>query len=257
MQPRLPEFLGLGTQKGGTTTLQCLLKQHPQVYLPPRKELHFFSLHYSKGETWYRQQFAEAATEQRCGEITPYYLFHPMAPQRIEALLPEVKLIVLLRDPVERALSQVAHSRRLGLEPLALEQALAAEPERLQGAEQVLSAPDGRHRSHQEHSYLARSRYEIQLERYQQHFSANQFFIRRSEDLFERPELFWMELLNFLGLEPVPLPLEGRWAHAGTRNTKKLAVDQLLEVRQQLTQQLQPTIHVMERDFGIVWRSIS
>jgi len=257
MQQRLPEFLGLGTQKGGTTTLQRLLEQHPQVYLPPRKELHYFSLHYGEGEAWYRQQFAEAAPEQRCGEITPYYLFHPQAPARIHALLPEVKLIVLLRDPVERALSQVAHSMRLGLEPLELEDALAAEPERLQGADEVLTAADGRHRSHQEHSYLARSRYEVQLRRYQQYFSANQLFIRRSEDLFERPELLWAELLNFLGLEPVPLPLEGRWAHAGQRSGQGDSAQMLASVQQMLRCSLAETYAAMDRDYGLHWPSVS
>ena len=138
MQGRLPEFLGIGVQKGGTTTLQRLLEQHPQVHLPPSKELHYFSLHYGKGEAWYRQQFADAKADQHCGEITPYYLFHPEAPQRIKALLPDVTLLVLLRDPVERALSQVFHSKRLGLEPLPLQQALAAESERLAGADDVL-----------------------------------------------------------------------------------------------------------------------
>ena len=138
MPQGLPDFLGIGVQKGGTTTLQRLLEQHPQVYLPPCKELHYFSLHYGQGEAWYQQQFEAAAPDQRCGEITPYYLFHPQVPARIHALLPEAKLIVLLRDPVERALSQVAHSMRLGLEPLELEEALAAESERLRGAEAVL-----------------------------------------------------------------------------------------------------------------------
>ena len=253
MQQRLPEFLGLGTQKGGTTTLQRLLEQHPQVYLPPRKELHFFSLHYGEGDIWYRQQFAEAAPDQRCGEITPYYLFHPMVPQRIKALLPEAKLIVLLRDPVERALSQVAHSMRLGLEPLELEDALAAEPERLQGAEQVLAAADGRHRSHQEHSYLARSRYEIQLRRYQHYFPANQLFIRRSEDLFERPEQLWAELLDFLRLPVMSLPVQGRKAHVGAGAVAQLPVDRLSAVRQMLREQLAATYTSLARDHGLQW----
>ena len=100
----LPQFLGLGTQKGGTTSLQRLLEQHPQVWLSPSKELQFFSLHYGLGELWYRQQFAPAAAGQRCGDITPYYLFHPQVPGRIADLLPAVKMIVLLRDPVERCL---------------------------------------------------------------------------------------------------------------------------------------------------------
>lgn len=83
----LPQFLGLGTQKGGTTTLQRLLEQHPQVWLSPSKELQFFTLHYGLGESWYRQQFKSAAAGKRCGDITPYYLFHPEAPARIAHFL--------------------------------------------------------------------------------------------------------------------------------------------------------------------------
>ena len=253
MQQRLPEFLGLGTQKGGTTTLQRLLEQHPQVYLPPRKELHYFSLHYSEGETWYRQQFAEAAPDQRCGEITPYYLFHPQAPARIHALLPEAKLIVLLRDPVERALSQVFHSRRLGLEPFDLEKALAAEPERLKGAEELLSANGGRHRSHQEHSYVARSRYELQLERWLMFFPREQLFLRRSEDLFEQPEQVWKELQDFLQLEVTALPTSGRRSHFGSGEIKQLDQSQLIAVRSCLYESLAPTYLTMSQRFGLRW----
>ena len=135
---RLPDFLGIGTQKGGTTYLHGLLKQHPQVYLAYPKEVHFFSLHYDKGLNWYSHQFDIATADQRCGEITPYYLFHPLAAERIATALPKVKLVVLLRDPVDRALSQYFHSKRLGLESLDLEEALIAEPRRLSDAEAAL-----------------------------------------------------------------------------------------------------------------------
>lgn len=209
MQGRLPDFLGLGVQKGGTTTLQQLLQQHPQVHLPPSKELQFFSLHASRGTGWYQQQFADAGDRACCGEITPYYIFHPEVPRRVQALLPKVKLILLLRDPVERALSQFFHSRRLGLEPLALEQALAAEEQRLAGADAELAADDGRHRSHQEHSYVARSRYEQQLDCWTALFPQEQWFIRRSEELFAQPELVWSDLLLFLGGVPESLAAAG------------------------------------------------
>lgn len=245
----LPQFLGLGTQKGGTTTLQRLLEQHPQVWLSPSKELHFFSLHYGLGEMWYRQQFAPAAVNQRCGDITPYYLFHPQAPARIAGLLPAVKMIVLLRDPVDRCLSQYFHSRRLGLEPLPLDQALAVEEQRLEGAEAVLRAPDGRHRSHQEHSYLARSRYEQQLERYEQSFGREQFLLLRSEDLFEDGYTVWRCVQVFLDLKPVPFPDAVAPANAG--RGEAMAVPDA--VCQRLRQQLQPTYRAMEERYGICW----
>ena len=245
---RLPQFLGIGAQKAGTTTLQALLAQHPQVFLPDRKELHYFSLHFDAGLQWYGNQFAAAGPAQRCGEITPYYLFHPQAPLRIRALLPQVRLIVLLRDPVERTLSQYFHARRLGLEPLPLEQALAAEAGRLAGAELVLRAPGGRHRSHQEHSYLARSRYEQQLARYQQWFGADQLLVRSSEELFAGSEQLWRELLAFLELDPWPLPASLR-RNAGVGEAA--AVE--LGLREQLREQLHPTYVAMEACYGISW----
>ena len=71
MGGRLPDFLGLGVQKGGTTSLHCLLDQHPQVFLPPVKEVHYFSLNFASGEAWYRSQFADAGTEQRWVKSRP------------------------------------------------------------------------------------------------------------------------------------------------------------------------------------------
>lgn len=249
MSGRLPDFLGLGVQKGGTTTLQRLLEQHPSAYLPAAKELHYFSLHFAEGEAWYRAYFAGAAPEQRCGEITPYYVFHPQAPDRVQALLPQSRLIVLLRDPVERALSQYFHSRRLGLEVLSLEAALVAESERLQGAHARLRAPEGRHRSHQEHSYLSRSRYQDQLPRWQARFSAEQLLVLRSEDLFEQPERVWIRVLRFLELYPLPLPALARPANAGQGEAAGVAP----ELRRWLRQQLQDTYSWAAELHGLEW----
>ncbi len=245
----LPDFLGIGVQKGGSTSLQRLLEQHPGAHMAASKELHYFSLHYAAGDGWYRQQFADAAPGQRCGEITPYYVFHPAAPERIGALLPQVKLIVLLRDPVERALSQVFHSVRLGLEPLPLEQALAAEAERLAGAAALLQAADGRHRSHQEHSYLARSRYEQQLPRWQALFAPEQLLVLRSEDLFRNPAPVWERVLQFLGLAPLPLPAQAAAANAGRGEAAAVPA----ALRQQLRRQLEPTYAWVARTYGIHW----
>ena len=111
MTERLPDFLVLGAQKGGTTTLQQLLSQHPGIFLPPKKEVHYFSKHWEQPTAWYAAHYVDADPKQRCGDITPYYLFHPEAPKRIHSLLPDAQLIVLLRDPVERALSALRKLR--------------------------------------------------------------------------------------------------------------------------------------------------
>ena len=238
---RLPDFLGIGTQKGGTTYLHGLLTQHPQVFLAHPKELHFFSLQHQRGLEWYASHFAKAKAEQRCGEVTPYYLFHPLAAERIAAALPAVKLIVLLRDPVERALSQYFHSKRLGLEPLALEEALAAEAERLVDAEEALMRGEV-HRSHQQHSYLSRSCYEQQLPRFEALFGADQLLVLRSEALFEQPQRIWEEVLGFLELDDYPLPLsESRYGGGGEAAAVPLAM------RQQLRERLAPTCRWLQQ----------
>ena len=249
MGGRLPDFLGLGVQKGGTTSLHCLLEQHPEVFLPPVKEVHYFSLNFASGEAWYRSQFASAEPEQRCGEITPYYLFHPQVPARVREALPQAKLIVLLRDPVERALSQYFHSRRHGFEPLGLEAALESEPQRLLRAEACLKAADGRHRSHQEHSYLSRSRYEQQIPHWLKIFPAHQLLVLRSEDLFEQPATVWEQLLQFLGLKVFPVPHLRQPANSGRGEADNVSVD----VRARLRSELSTTYRWAMDHYGFRW----
>ena len=238
---RLPDFLGIGTQKGGTTYLHGLLQQHPQVYLAHPKELHFFSVYHHRGLEWYGHHFDAATADQCCGEVTPYYLFYPLAAERISSALPKVKLIVLLRDPVERTLSQYFHSKRLGLESLELEEALAAEPKRLADAEAALKLGEA-HKSHQQHSYLSRSRYELQLPRFETLFPSEQLQVLRSEDLFERPRQLWTSVLTFLGLDESPLPALGsRYAGCGE------AASVSPGLRQQLRAQLDLTYRWLEK----------
>ena len=240
MAPPLPDFLGLGTQKGGTTTLHWLLTQHQQVHLPDCKEVQYFTQNYDQGEVWYREHFRGATPQQRCGEITPFYLFHPEAPSRIHTLLPQAKLIVLLRDPVERAISQYFHSRKRGFEPLELGDAIAAEPSRLASRDPF---------SQQKHSYVSRSRYLEQLNRYEDLFHCDQLLILRSEDLFEKMEWIWPRLLDFIGLEPKPVPALVPHANAGSGDTH--SVDPAL--RDRLQDQLRSTVAGVRSRYGIEW----
>jgi len=167
----------------------------------------------------------------------------------VHALLPKARLIVLLRDPVERTLSQYFHSCRLGLEALSLEQALAVEPERLMGSQEILRADDGRHRSHQEHSYLSRSRYEQQIPAWQALYPPDQLLVLRSEDLFEQPDLVWGRVLTFLDLPMIPLPALAAPANAGRGEAAQIN-DRL---RQALRNQLLPTYVWVESRYGLRW----
>ena len=240
MAAPLPEFLGLGTQKGGTTTLHRLLEQHPDVYLPACKEVHFFDQNHDAGDSWYRNHFANAKPNQTCGEITPFYLFHPDVPARIYQHIPNARLIVLLRDPVERAISQVFHAQRLGFEPLPIDEALAAEQSRLAIGEPY---------SFQKHSYHSRSRYLEQLDRYEALFPREQLLILRSEDLFSTPERIWRQLLSFLELKPMDWPGALPRANAGDGLGDR--IDPTL--RQQLRQQLAETVTGVQSRYGITW----
>jgi hypothetical protein len=139
----LPDFIIIGGQRCGTTSLFNYLTQHPDVFPSCPKEVHYFSIHYHKGVNWYRSHFplvmqksyVERGHDRRfvAGEATPYYIAHPHAPQRIAETVPEAKLIVLLRNPVDRAYSHYHYEVKNGLETLSFAEAIDREDERLAG----------------------------------------------------------------------------------------------------------------------------
>ena len=120
-QPRaLPDAVILGAQKSGTSSLHNYLVQQPGVIEPLRKEVHYFDVNFGRGESWYRAHFGRLGEPGLNLDSSPYYLFHPAVPTRMRALLPDAKLIVLLRDPVRRAYSHYWHERDKGRETLEL-----------------------------------------------------------------------------------------------------------------------------------------
>ena len=114
---RLPDFVIIGAQRCGTSSLYSYLIEHPQIAPATRKELHYFDLNYAAGDEWYRSQFPQFPDTPFDGRLTvtgeasPYYLFHPMAAERCASVVPDAKLIVMVRDPVERAYSHYHHER--------------------------------------------------------------------------------------------------------------------------------------------------
>lgn len=209
----LPDFIIIGTQKGGTSSLYRYLSEHPDVEASAGKEVHYFDRRYGRGQYWYRAHFPTAWQRRECqrrtghqpltGEATPYYLFHPLAPHRVHALVPDVKLIALLRDPVERAYSSYQHQVRAGEESLPFLEAIEREHERLAGAAECLEERgSGKARAHRKYSYLARGVYVDQLEAWLSVFPRSQLLIIRSEDFFDEPEAVFREVLGFLNLRP-------------------------------------------------------
>jgi hypothetical protein len=202
----LPDFLVIGAQKAGTTALYAYLRWHPGITGPSWKEVSFFDRHWWRGEAWYRGQFPLRAGERLVGEASPSYLFHPLAPGRARSLVPDAKLVALLRDPVDRAYSQYQHEVALGREPLSFEDALAAEDDRLAGeVERLTEDPRAFSRAWWDHTYAARGRYAEQLERWLAVFPREQLLVVPTEELGERPAETYASILAFLGAEPYEL----------------------------------------------------
>lgn len=245
----LPDFVCLGVQKGGTTTLHEMLKNHPKAYLPKEKETHFFSNNYDKGTTWYENIFKDCGREQLCGEITPYYLYHPLAAGRMLKIIPNAKLIILLRDPVDRAISQYFHSRRLGLEKLEIEKAFLAEKERLQDSKVTIETMGKKHISHQEHSYTARSKYEEQIPRWERHFRKENILVVKSEDFFKKPNDEWIKILDFLKLQKIDLVKEKKEANTGKGEAKEVKEN----FKKSLREQLNKTYTWAKKTYDINW----
>jgi hypothetical protein len=208
----LPGAVILGAQKCGTSSLHNYLTQHPGVIAPLRKEVHYFDLNHDRGESWYRAHFGREGEPGLNLDSSPYYLFHPAVPRRMHELLPDARLIVLLRDPARRAYSHYWHERDKGREDLSFEAAIDAEPERLGKAEEQLASGQlERSREHQLHSYLARGRYAAQLERWFALYPRERIHILRFEDFAQDPLAGLNRTLAFLGLPPAAsVSLEAR-----------------------------------------------
>jgi sulfotransferase family protein len=200
----LPDFLVLGAQKAGTTALYAYLRHHPEITGPSWKEVSFFDRHWARGEAWYRGNFPNRLRARGLvGEASPSYLFHPLAPERVRELVPDARLIALVRNPVDRAFSHYQHEVALGREELSFEDALAAEGERLRGEEERMLA-DPTYFSHAwwNYTYRARGRYAEQLERWLAVFPREQLLVLASDDLGADPDGSYAEVLRFLGAEP-------------------------------------------------------
>ena len=212
----LPDFLIIGAQKAGTTSLHAYLCEHSRIPAAAKKEVHFFDQEFHRGTDWYRAHFQRYEEGTFSGESTPYYLFHPLAPERVAEVLPDCKLIVLLRDPVDRAFSHHNHECALGFEALDFEGAIEAEPQRLVGEEERLTREPGyRSFAHQHHSYLSRGRYAEQLERWFESFDRERLLVLSAEDLFTEPEEIVGEAQEFLGVAAeLPADLSARNARS-------------------------------------------
>jgi len=232
----VPDYLVIGTKRGGTTSLQQYLTAHPDVLEPKAaKASHYFDVNHDKGWSWYRAHFPRQSwmDNQRAagrpvvvGEASPYYCFHPLALGRIAEQLPSVRMIIVLRDPVERAWSHYSYEVARGNEELSFADAVDAEPARLAGVEERIRAgaiKDDRH--WRLHSYLRRGHYEEQIAAVHRLFPADQLHVVVSEELFARPLVVMNKVFDFLAVGPV----DGGRFDAANANRKSALEPELRE----------------------------
>jgi Sulfotransferase domain len=207
-----PSFIVIGGQRCGTTTIFKSLAEHPQVVRPPvDKGTDYYTLHYRHDLDWYRGHFPiRSGAQRRAAEFGPpmafeactYYMFHPLAMERIAKDYPDVKLVAMLRNPVQRAYSAYKHEFARGFEPESdFERALDLEDSRLEGEiDRIWADVDYESHAHRHQAYRHRGQFAEQLERVLEHFSREQLHVMESEAFFADPAGEYQRLLDFLGL---------------------------------------------------------
>jgi hypothetical protein len=222
----MPDIVVIGAKRGGTTSLYFDLLEHPGVvrlYPPPvpglksepTKGVHYFDSNFFRGETWYRSYFptsaARAMTRRRtgigpvAGEASPFYLFHPAAAARAHSVIPDSRIVVLLRDPVMRTYSHWKERRRNNAEDLDFLSALDAEPDRLAGErDRLLLDPAYVSYAWEQQSYATQSAYADPLRRWVDLYGEHAVHVAISEEYYADPRRVLSELHEFLGLPARP-----------------------------------------------------
>lgn len=209
-----PSFLIIGAMRCGTTSLYRYLCDHPRIVTATRKEVHFFDHNYLSGMDWYMPYFAsrfeklpEKAHPLRrlTGEASPSYMLNPLAARRAAKHLPNAKIIAILRNPVDRAVSHYHHGLRRKYEPLSIEEAIDLEQERIQGErEKLLRQEVQRSEPFQHFTYCTRGHYMEQIEEWLKYYRRENVHIVLSEEFYADPNRELRRVAEFLGLEPGP-----------------------------------------------------
>jgi hypothetical protein len=214
-----PNLIIIGAQKAGTTSLYNYLVKHPDIYpasIPYsnlKKEIHYYTLYPKKSQFWYRSHFPTLLTVINqwikrkpyiAIESTPYYLFHPVAAQRMNLVTPNVKIIILLRNPIDRFISHYMHNKRAGREPLTMEQAINTYPDKIDLISKKITYI--RNYANVEHgfrSYVERGFYAEQIKRYLNLFPKNNIRFYCSEEMFKNPNKVLSDIFQFIEVDDI------------------------------------------------------
>lgn len=238
----LPSFIIIGAQRCGTSSLYSYLTQHPNIHVSTYKEVHYFDTNFHRGELWYRAQFPlkrNLKDSDITGEASPSYLYLPEVPERIQALIPDVKLIVLLRDPVARAVSHHSYERKMGRDLASLADALVCE-ERQNAGQPV---------TEKTRSYMKRGLYLQQLSRYTSLFPEKNMLILRSEDLFCNAKSLLRQVYDYLGVDPEFLPADLSQKNSAGQD-QKLPADVMKKLSEYYREPNNKLYEFLRRDFG-------
>lgn len=201
----LPNLIGCGAPKSGSTTLYHYLSEHPDIWMSPEKELKFFSYEYKKSIQWYEEIFKPAKGERIRGEFSPFYITDPEIPYRIRKLIPEARLLFVLRNPVKRAFSHYWHAVSVGNWPHHV------------SFSKAIRSPEGSER------FLNAGFYAKHLEKYFEVFEKSQIHVIFTEELHHRPVEVMSDCYRFLGVNPSFAPdVERRYNVAATTNSPAL-----------------------------------
>ena len=242
---RRPHFIIIGAQKSGTTSLENYIAQHPQVLPAIKKETHFWYRGFNQGIDWYLAHFPPIPKSKNfiTGEATPNYLEYYQSAKRIYNVFPDVKLLIIFRNPVDRAVSQYYHWVRIKREERSFEEAIDSE------LEMLLKSPDrpqghGNYWQKQPGNYIGRGVYIEFIQKWMEVFPREQFLILKGEDFYEKPAITMKQVFHFLGLPEYQLPKYKKLNSGYYKPISKF-------FRQRLNEYFQPHNQRLEEYLGI------
>jgi len=208
----MPDFILIGAQKGGSSALYKFISAHPDIKRAFTKEPRYFSGKYhSKSLAWYRAHFPFKKSSELVGEASPSYCTHPLAPKRIQEIVPNAKLLFIVRNPVDRAISNYFHSVAIGAEKLGIEDAFARPMEKFEAEYERIKNEDGYHSHHyQRFAYLHKGFYALHLKRWHEFFPKEQILVVENNELKLKPQETYSAVCEFLGVKKWELQDFGR-----------------------------------------------